>query len=94
MKKMNKLIFACMTLLIAVCFVAVTDNAAWAKAQTTCPVMGGPVNKSVYTDYKGKRVYFCCNACPEPFKKDPDKYIKKMESEGIELEKVPGADKK
>ena len=51
--------------------------------------MGGAINKSVYTDYKGKRVYFCCNGCPEVFLKEPDKYITQMESAGIELEKVP-----
>ena len=62
---------------------------AWAKPQENCPVMGGKINKSVYTDYQGKRVYFCCPACIEPFNKDADKLVKKMESEGIELEKAP-----
>ena len=28
--------------------------------QTTCPVMGNPINKDIYADYSGKRVYFCC----------------------------------
>ena len=50
------------------------------KAQTsqkTCPVSGQPVDKSVYTDYKGKRVYFCCAACKEKFLKSPEEYLKK-----------------
>ena len=64
---------------------------AWAKPQETCPIMGGAINKSVYTDYKGKRVYFCCNGCPQAFLKEPDQYITQMESAGIELEKVPVA---
>jgi len=51
--------------------------------------MGGPINKNIYVDYKGKRIYFCCPACPEEFKKDPDKYMKKLEAEGVELEKAP-----
>lgn len=64
---------------------------AWAKPQATCPVMGGKINKSLYADYEGKRVYFCCSGCIEPFKKDPEKFIKKMEAEGVELERSPAA---
>jgi YHS domain-containing protein len=57
--------------------------------QTTCPVMGGKINKSLYADYEGKRVYFCCAGCPEQFKKDPAKYVKKLEDQGVTLEKAP-----
>jgi YHS domain-containing protein len=46
--------------------------------QTTCPVMGGPINKEYYTEYQGKRVYFCCPGCDEEFAKDPEKYIKDL----------------
>ena len=53
--------------------------------------MGGEVNKELFADYQGKRVYFCCKACPAEFKKDPAKYIKKMEAEGITLDKTPQA---
>lgn len=59
-------------------------------AQTTCPVMGDAINKNIYADHMGKRVYFCCNACPAEFKKDPMKYIKKLEDSGVVLEKVAG----
>jgi YHS domain-containing protein len=45
-------------------------------AQKTCPVMGNPINPKVYVDYKGRRIYFCCNMCPPVFNKDPEKYIK------------------
>jgi YHS domain-containing protein len=58
-------------------------------AQATCPVMGEKLDKSVYSDYEGRRVYFCCGACKSAFAKDPGKYIKQMESEGVQLEKVP-----
>ena len=34
------------------------------KVQTVCPVMGGVINKDLYVDYKGKRIYFCCPDCP------------------------------
>jgi YHS domain-containing protein len=57
-------------------------------AQTKCPVMGGTINKDIYADYEGKRVYFCCEACISTFKKDPAKYVKKLEEEGVALETV------
>ena len=46
--------------------------------QKTCPVMGGAINKELYTEYKGKKVYFCCPGCKEKFEKEPDKYISKL----------------
>ena len=46
--------------------------------QKTCPVMEGPINKEIYTEYKGKKVYFCCPGCKEKFEKEPDKYISKL----------------
>lgn len=59
----------------------VTESAEQVVAgaeQTICPVMGGAINKSIYTEYKGKKVYFCCAACIEKFKADPEKYIAKL----------------
>lgn len=50
--------------------------------QKTCPVMGNPIDKNVYVDYQGKRIYFCCTSCPPTFKKDPEKYLKKMADNG------------
>ena len=49
-----------------------------AGEQTTCPVMGGPINKDIFIEYQGKKVYFCCKDCPEIFKADPQKYIAKL----------------
>jgi YHS domain-containing protein len=47
--------------------------------QTTCPVMdGNPINKDLFTEYKGKKVYFCCPGCETKFKEDPEKYISKL----------------
>ncbi len=53
------------------------------KLQSVCPVMGGEINKDLYADHDGKRIYFCCESCFAPFKEEPEKYIKKMEDEGI-----------
>ena len=56
--------------------------------QKTCPVMGGAINRSIYADYRGERVYFCCGACPPQFKKNPVKYLDKLESMGEVPEKL------
>jgi len=61
------------------------------KPQTKCPVMGGPVNKKVFTDYKGKRIYFCCDSCISAFLNNPDKYLKDMADEGVILEDSPAS---
>ena len=60
------------------------------KSQIACPVQGGKINKELYADYQGQRVYFCCPACIGIFNQDPEKYLKKMEREGIVPEKIPG----
>jgi Cu(I)/Ag(I) efflux system membrane fusion protein len=46
--------------------------------QTLCPVMGGPINKEVFVEYKGKKVYFCCGGCDDLFLKEPEKYLPKL----------------
>lgn len=61
---------------------AMVDEAAEAVAsaieQTDCPVMGGAINKAIFTEYKGKKVYFCCSPCKEKFEQEPEKYIAKL----------------
>ncbi len=63
--------------------------AAAPQYQTTCPVLGGNVDREVYVDYQGKRIYFCCKGCDAEFKKDPEKYLQKMKEQGISPEKAP-----
>jgi YHS domain-containing protein len=59
------------------------------KAQTTCPVLGGPINKKHHVDHQGKRIYACCAGCVAKMKKNPEKYIEKLEARGVTLEAVP-----
>jgi YHS domain-containing protein len=47
-------------------------------AQTLCPVTGDKIDKKVFVDYKGQRIYFCCASCIPKFNADPEKYLKKM----------------
>lgn len=61
------------------------------QPQKVCPILGGEIDMSAYVDYEGERVYFCCPGCKATFLKNPDQYIKDMQSKGIVLEKVPQA---
>ncbi len=50
---------------------------------TICPVSGEMVDameKATYV-YEGKIYNFCCPSCIDTFKKDPQKYIKKIEQQ-------------
>jgi len=56
-----------------------TTAAAVLVEQTTCPVMdGNKINKNVFVEYKGKKVYFCCADCKAAFEKEPEKYLAKL----------------
>jgi Cu(I)/Ag(I) efflux system membrane fusion protein len=46
--------------------------------QILCPVMGGPINKEFFVEYKGKKVYFCCGGCDKIFLAEPEKYLLKL----------------
>ena len=62
------------------------EKAATISPQTTCPVMGGAINKDLYVDYDGKRIYACCAGCIGAIKKDPAKYVRQLEAKGITLD--------
>ena len=59
------------------------------SAQTVCPIMGGEINKDVYVDHAGYRVYFCCPGCEGAFNKDPDGHIRSMQEAGVEVDRTP-----
>ncbi len=89
---MKTMLFVCgLCLVVSVGFILTGCGPSdEAKAQTTCPMMkGNPINKKIYVDHKGKRVYFCCSDCTKTFKADPDKYMKQMADAGVILKDVP-----
>ncbi len=88
MKYMKTPTLAMLIAIFAVGYV-LAEETVTPKPQTTCPVMGGKIDKTVFADHGGKMVYFCCKGCIPEFQKDPAKYIKKLENEGITLEKAP-----
>lgn len=57
--------------------------------QTVCPITGEPFKKDFYSDYQGKRIYFCCQGCVDKFDQNPKKYIDKMAAQGVIPELIP-----
>jgi YHS domain-containing protein len=94
---MRKILIIPILILMAGLFTAgIAVNTAYAaekakkgKAQTECPVLGGAIDKRLYVDYKGFRIYFCCKGCPEQFMENPEKYMKILRESGVTLEKAP-----
>ena len=82
------LFVGCLCLLVSVGFL-VAGCGSSDGPQTTCPMMGNPIDKKIFVDHKGKRVYFCCDDCPKAFKADADAQIKKMTDAGVILEDAP-----
>mgnify|MGYP001566155610 CR=1 FL=1 len=54
------------------------EAASAAIEQTICPVMEMKIDKNVFVEYKGKKVYFCCPDCIDKFKAEPEKYAAKL----------------
>ncbi|MFH1595047.1 MAG: YHS domain-containing protein [Pseudomonadota bacterium] len=89
MKTLKLLVLA----LVLGIFAAGAGLAADPRPQTVCPVLGGNIDQKVYVDYQGERIYFCCPGCDAEFRKNPEKYMKKIQEQGITLEKSPEAKK-
>jgi YHS domain-containing protein len=56
----------------------------------TCIVSGeklGEMGKSPTLIYKGQEMKFCCKDCVKDFKKDPEKYIKKLAEVEAKMQK-------
>jgi YHS domain-containing protein len=68
---------------------AASEPPAGGRPQTLCPVMGAPINREIYVDYQGRRIYFCCAACINLFQKNPEKYLEEMNKAGVTPEKAP-----
>ncbi len=62
--------------------------------QKTCPVMGGVINRELFADYQGQRVFFCCAGCKAPFEEEPEKYLGKLAEMGEAPETITASEKK
>ncbi len=60
------------------------------KAQAICPVMdGNAIDRKIFVDHEGQRIYFCCKGCVAKFKADPAAYLKKLAEAGVKPEATP-----
>ncbi len=57
----------------------------------TCPVMPGePVDPDMFTDYEGKRIWFCCTKCKTKFARNPSAYLANLpQFGGVEAAAAP-----
>ena len=58
------------------------EKATHSDPVTLCPVSGKKADKSEFIEYQGKRIYFCCKNCEQPFLRDPSKYLEKHGKSG------------
>ena len=54
------------------------ETASATIEQTTCPVMAGAIDKNIFVEYQGQKVYFCCPGCKQKFEEEPQKYLVKL----------------
>jgi len=60
--------------LIGVGFGVAEDKEKKEEFKAKCPVSGGAAKKDHAVEYKGAKVYLCCDNCPKAFEKDTAKY--------------------
>ena len=63
----------------------VKDASPSPEKQVTCPVSGEAVDTNVCTIHLGKCIYFCSKRCASEFAKEPEKYLKKLDEQGVVL---------
>jgi YHS domain-containing protein len=97
MKKLKPLIVG--SLLAAFCLTAITalagDQPEKPKLKPytlkVCVVSGdklGEMGDPFVYEYEGREIKFCCKGCVKDFKKDPAKYLKKIEQAEAKAKKA------
>lgn len=98
---MNKKIILLATILVTIIFVC--SNFAQDKNKsvkqttknidksvvfnTVCPVSGETVDKKITYKYKDVTYALCCKTCLAKFKKEPEKYISRLNNDGKSIKK-------
>jgi hypothetical protein len=58
------------------------------KAQTKCPITGRPIDKTLFVEAEGYRIYVCCPACIDKVQGDPRAAAARIRDNGEEPEKL------
>ena len=92
--KANLTVFLILTALFLWSHPAFTEETTAVEVgNQICPVDGEKVDGVTKYEYDGKIYNFCSNTCLSDFKKDPEKYIEKLEESESESESgTSGAD--
>jgi len=71
-------VFALLTLTVA-CVVPFTGSAGEKPAakKLVCPVAGRPAKEASFLEYRGGKVFFCCDNCPKAFSGNTEKFATK-----------------
>jgi YHS domain-containing protein len=60
---------------------AAAEGILFQNIQKTCPVSGETLeDRIVYSDYEGRRIYFCCKKCQGKFADNPSEYLKNLDA--------------
>ncbi|MEK6238858.1 MAG: hypothetical protein N2C14_29435 [Planctomycetales bacterium] len=74
MMKFRSLLCCAFCLVAAVALIAADKES---KFSATCFISGKPAKEASSAEYKGGKVYFCCNNCPKAFKANTAKFATK-----------------
>ena len=71
---------AMVVLVAAAAFVIAADKPTKKPKEfrATCPVLGEPAEKDALVMFQGKKLYFCCQSCPDIFNVTPRIYLTKV----------------
>ena len=73
---MKKVLASALVCLVAVAAISANaeDKEKPKKVGPTCPVSGKACKTEFAADYKGAKVYFCCEGCIKKFQQGPEEY--------------------
>lgn len=59
------------------------------RLQTLCPIMKLPIDRELYRDFEGWRIYVCCPGCLDEVRRRAAEIVREHRERGIEFERVP-----
>jgi membrane fusion protein, copper/silver efflux system len=60
-----------------------------ARLQTHCPIMNLPIDRALYHDHAGWRIYVCCPGCLDEVRERADEMMSEHAAKGIVFERAP-----